>query len=764
MAPRSKQKNPNKWKKSKNYKKQPTNKIKNGIVDKKRKNYKFIQRGKEMEEFHRKQKVYEDKYANTPSSTMYNDLALQDLGSTDEEDEDHFEALVTAVSNTDTKNNVLSDDDTESDDNESSEMDSKSEDSDLSEAESDKHEDEKVPEDIDEFDTDESEDEDDDDNEKEIHENKQIFDVLSDRLEYELTADHVENLLATPPALYKQKLMWPAMKNINLEVPYFNKVGQESNSNEAITKIQQSYTGLQNKLKRIKDVETLDKMCVKTVLSSHINLPLSQLQTEVFTILNNYQDIFFPHRSLENGDELRQVFCLHALNHMLKTRSRIVHHNAKITALTQDKKKAKSGYIVPDSYRDQGLVRPKILFIVPFRETAFGIVNTLTTLLLGETGDKSKSVINYERFVQEYTGNTISFPKTNPKPEDYVKTFSGNTDDNFRIGITITKKCLKLYTEFYASDILIASPLGLRMIVGAAGTPERDYDFLNSIEMLIIDQAELILAQNWENLLHVMEHMHLPLKSLHNTDFQRVRPWCLNGYSNFYRQTVLLTSHDLPEFRSIFNHKCTNYQGKIRVTNPVISGSISNVIINIPQIFHRVDVNSLESSFDKRFDYFINEILPRYRNPSHAHCMIYVPSYFDYVRLRNYFKSETVSFVQICEYTKDAKIARSRDMFYHSGAHFLLYSERSHFFRRTRIKGIRHLIMYQPPIWPNFYSEVINLMHRSNQNSRDGLEGSMSITVLYTKYDTLQLSNILGTENAAKLMKSNETSYAFSAE
>ena len=55
-------------------------------------------------------------------------------------------------------------------------------------------------------------------------------------------------------------------------------------------------------------------------------------------------------------------------------------------------------------------------------------------------------------------------------------------------------------------------------------------------------------------------------------------------------------------------------------------------------------------------------------------------------------------------------MARARDIFYHGQAHFMLYSERFHFFRRIRLRGIRHIIFYQPPTIPTFYSEMCNLM------------------------------------------------------
>lgn len=83
--------------------------------------------------------------------------------------------------------------------------------------------------------------------------------------------------------------------------------------------------------------------------------------------------------------------------------------------------------------------------------------------------------------------------------DDYRKLISGNIDDCFRIGVAIAKKSLKLYTAFDESDILIASPLGLRMIVGESGenNSERETDFLASIEVLIIDKVDLFFDKVW---------------------------------------------------------------------------------------------------------------------------------------------------------------------------------------------------------------------------------------------------------------------------
>ena len=61
----------------------------------------------------------------------------------------------------------------------------------------------------------------------------------------------------------------------------------------------------------------------------------------------------------------------------------------------------------------------------------------------------------------------------------------------------VTKKSMRLYSDFYHSDVIVTSPLGLRTVLGAEGEQDRDVDFLNSIELLIVDQTDVFLVRWW---------------------------------------------------------------------------------------------------------------------------------------------------------------------------------------------------------------------------------------------------------------------------
>lgn len=451
------------------------------------------------------------------------------------------------------------------------------------------------------------------DTEEELDETVEIADTGADEINKDIFSVHLDNELSpdllecvnTTHSSVKHELNWPKLGRLYVQIPCaaLDKKSTSDGKRKKVTLLdndeQYACEGklppkLDNKNINVSEIYIKNQMhphIVQANASNMVEQPASNskyftnLQAELFSIMNNYQDLYFPGRTHENGEEVRFTYCLHALNHILKTRTKILHHNAK---LGKQATESKAPAILPESYRDQGLFRPKVVIVVPFRESALRVVKILIALIFPELGGK---VMHYNRFIEEFGGEGLYFPKRNPKPEDYEKTFAGNSDDTFRVGICITRKCMKLYADFYTSDILIVSPLGLRMIVGAPGEKERDYDFLASIELLILDQAELFVAQNWDHLLHVMDHLHLQPQSARNTDFSRVRSWCLNGWTRFYRQTLLFTSHELPEFRSLFNSRCSNYRGKVRVGNAITNGTIRHVAVQVPQVLTIIEIH-----------------------------------------------------------------------------------------------------------------------------------------------------------------------------
>ena len=485
--------------------------------------------------------------------------------------------------------------------------------------------------------------------------------------------------------------------------------------------------------------------------------PVSAFQAQLLSVVSSYRDLLFTDRTFCNGEQIRMVYALHTLNHVLKTRTRIVKNNVRLMKARE----AKSEPV--GEWRDQGLTRPKVLIVVPFRDSAKRVVRLMTELLYGK--DNVKNVANMARFDSEYDAADQERRK---KPDDFYDTFSGNVDDAFNLGIALTKKSLKLYADFYSSDIIISSPLGLRMAMGSSDEDaggKQNSDFLSSIEVLILDQVDVFAMQNWDHVTGLFDGLNKQPKDSHGVDFTRVRMWALNKQSLFYRQTLIFSHMPMPEANAVFNRCCHNYSGKVRSFNPVPDGgNITKIMVSVPIVFQRFESKLVQDSPNDRFDYFTSRIMPEYKKDVMFHTCVFVPSYFDYVRVRNWFTKADLDFLEVCEYTKDNKIAKARDHFFHGETHFLLYTERAHFFRRFAVKGIRHLIFFQPPQYPQFFSELCNYLQPAFQNRKGGgSEGNMTITVLYNKYDAQRLAGALGSERAGQIVKAEKKVHVFVA-
>uniref|UniRef100_A0A3B4HA89 U3 small nucleolar RNA-associated protein 25 homolog n=1 Tax=Pundamilia nyererei TaxID=303518 RepID=A0A3B4HA89_9CICH len=479
---------------------------------------------------------------------------------------------------------------------------------------------------------------------------------------------------------------------------------------------------------------------------------ISPLQLELLALMGSYKDLYYPETCpVKQGPHVRSAYCLHVLNHVLKANSQVLAHNSQ---LKEQKSRTKAGAEPQDELRDQGLTRPKVLILVPFRGSALQVVHTLISLL--ETKGKKVMVSNKKKFKEEFGEDEDEKPPNLQRPDDYNAIFTGNVDDHFRIGVSILKGSMRLYAPFYSSDIIITSPLGLRTVLGAEGERKRDFDFLSSIELLVVDQADVFLMQNWEHVLHVMKHMNLQPLDSHGVDFSRVRMWNLNNWARHYRQTLVFSSIQDPQINNILTKHCANYRGQIVIKNIPKTGSICQVLVQLPHVFQMFSSASF-IDHDARFQFFIDKVLPQYKDSVMSHTLIYIPSYFDYVRLRNYMKKEEMNFASVCEYSSKSEVSRARHFFQKGEKQFMLFTERFHFYKRYTIKGIQNLIFYGLPSFPHFYSEVCNMLATATQ----GEEASWTCTALYSRYDAHKLAAITGAQRAGQMLNSNKAVHLF---
>ncbi|PFH35745.1 hypothetical protein BESB_053960 [Besnoitia besnoiti] len=222
-----------------------------------------------------------------------------------------------------------------------------------------------------------------------------------------------------------------------------------------------------------------------------------------------------------------------------------------------------------DQVRDGGYTRPRILFLLPFRSAAKEVVDNIIALMPG-----IQQVLNRRRYEEEFgisREEEIEQDKnfaTGNKPEDFVSLFRGNDNDRFRLGIRIAQKSIVLYSPFYASDILVASPLGLRMIVGVTGEEKREFDFLSSLELVVVDRADVISMQNWAFLKDCLAAINLPPVSYTSFDIRRLRPSLMAGVGASDRQTLVFSHGRDAKIQGLFKQFCSNRRGVLHLFDP----------------------------------------------------------------------------------------------------------------------------------------------------------------------------------------------------
>ncbi|CAN9242589.1 unnamed protein product [Alternaria alternata] len=491
------------------------------------------------------------------------------------------------------------------------------------------------------------------------------------------------------------------------------------------------------KLRSVRDVELKARLVENA--QKRIGT-FDELEQAITPSIFGYQDLLFGARTVQNASRLRDITCLHALNHILMTRDRVLKNNAKLAQTKDDD--------TDTEYRDQGFTRPKILFLLETKQACVRALDSITALHDFEQQENKK------RFLDSFSLPEDKFSED--RPADFRDLFEGNDENEFRIGVKLTRKTLKYYSTFYNSDIIFASTLGLRRAIESGDPKKRDSDFLSSIEMVIMEQADAALMQNWEHAEFVFEHLNLQPKDSHGCDFSRVRNWYLDGHAGFVRQTIVLSAFLTPKINTLYNRHMRNFAGRLKYTADHTAGLIETLSYGIKQTFLRFDSPSHLTDPDARFKYFSTTILPsitRLPKPVEGGLgvLVFIPSYLDFVRIRNSLVDTDIAYASISEYTDATDVRKARSHFMNGKHSVLLYTGRAHHFHRYNLRGVKRVVFYGVPENHIFYDEVVGFVGKSVERAEIS-RAEASVRVCFSRWERLELERIVGSKRVGKMV------------
>ncbi|KAF6775942.1 hypothetical protein AHF37_04329 [Paragonimus kellicotti] len=374
---------------------------------------------------------------------------------------------------------------------------------------------------------------------------------------------------------------------------------------------------------------------------------------------------------------------------------------------------------------------------------------------------KGSTVSHRRRFERDFgpaPGEASQAKRKGSKPKDYQDWFSCNTSDHFRIGISFAKKSVKLYSAFADSDLILASPLGLQTIIDEEKEKEADLQYITaSTELLIIDQAEMLLMQNWSNVQKIVSLLNQRPTKAAFASAARIRLAYLAGYGRRYRQTLIFSAV-AASLITLLTGDCENFQGLNFIPpwphfNSIYSSYLPDSVRvpgakrlqthqdSLPDAVKRprpgADIPTLTADVKLNLITFavsgqaLSEVQMGNESDSQSS-----EDESDVGRSTEPIVSPGIS------YSEDSEAERFRTLFALGRIRIMLLSERYYFFRRRKIRGAQTFIFYGPPTFPWFVRELIEFSHNEdNQNTSTPIQLTM---IYYPPYEAHQVSTITG--------------------
>ena len=326
----------------------------------------------------------------------------------------------------------------------------------------------------------------------------------------------------------------------------------------------------------------------------------NKLSLSLLKLFASYTDFCFTDAFSANAYSFKKTYLFHVLNHCLHFKQQSIQ-----------------------KLQVNGYTKCRACIFVPFKLDCVEIVEILIEVL--QEVEPDCPIINQDKFFETYN--------------DEAEMMS----EDFKLGIKLNSRGCSLFADFNKSDIFICTPSSLLAMRDKKLEDQNDagLGFLSSIELVVVDKANVLKMQNYDALNECLALMNrIPKHHEATSDFNTIRDYYVENLSKFFRQTIVYTDFLFADLNITLDRCALNYKGSLKnkvAYNPVFDVEKKKGLFKIE--FNRMDIEDPAIEFDAHFNYFTNQVwMPFSRTGVKPQTVVFVSRYEEFVRLKQYFK------------------------------------------------------------------------------------------------------------------------------
>jgi len=187
-------------------------------------------------------------------------------------------------------------------------------------------------------------------------------------------------------------------------------------------------------------------------------------------------------------------------------------------------------------------------------------------------------------------------------------------------------------------------------------------------------------------------------------------------YAPLYRQMISVHKFLSLELQCLLNSN--QHSKKPRACIEALQPNRAKMLaskLDLQMTLRRLPANdSIEKVEDSRFNLFTKQlwkgIYEEVSTEQSGYTVVLVPSYFDFVKLKGFFKRKNARVAMISEYTPKKEAQRLRSLYEEKDVPVIMVTERALVFEKIRIRFARNLVLYTIPESSDIIDAVEGMM------------------------------------------------------